>query len=66
VNDENGQKHIVYWASQTRTNGFGDEAIALERIKEVKAVRLVHPENLFTFDVNTPVRRDIPGDKIDW
>jgi hypothetical protein len=64
--DENGQKHIVYWASQTRTNGFGDEVIPLERIKEVKAVRLVHPENLFTFEVSTPVQRDIPGDKIDW
>jgi hypothetical protein len=64
--DENSNKHIVYWASQTRTNGFGDEVIPLERIKEIKAVRLVHPENLFTFDVNTPVQRDIPGDTIDW
>lgn len=64
--DENGQKNIVYWASQTRTNGFGDEVIPLERIKEIKAVRLVHPENLFKFDVNTPVQRDIPGDKIAW
>ncbi len=64
--DENSNKHIVYWASQTRTNGFGDEVIPLERIKEIKAVRLVHPENLFTFEVNTPVQRDIPGDKIDW
>lgn len=64
--DENGQKHIVYWASQTRTNGFGDEVVPLERIKEIKAVRLTHPENLFTFDVSTTVQRDIPGDKIDW
>lgn len=64
--DENGQKHIVYWASQTRTNGFGDEVVPRERIKDVKIVRLVHPENLFTFDVNTTVQRDIPGDQIDW
>jgi hypothetical protein len=64
--DENAGKHIVYWASQTRTNGFGDEAIPLERIKAVKAVRLTHPENLFKFDVNTTVQRDIPGDKIEW
>jgi len=64
--DENADKHIVYWASQTRTNGFGDEVIPLERIKEIKAVRLVHPENLFTFEVNTPVKRGIPGDKIEW
>lgn len=64
--DENGEKHIVYWASQTRTNGFGDEVVPLARIKEVKTVRLTHPENLFTFDVNAAVQRDIPGDKIDW
>jgi len=64
--DENAAKHIVYWASQTRTNGFGDEVIPLERLKEIKAVRLTHPENLFTFDVNTMVQRDIPGDKIEW
>jgi hypothetical protein len=64
--DENGQKHIVYWASQTRTNGFGDEVVPLERIKDVKIVRLVHPENLFAFDVTTTVQRDIPGDRIDW
>jgi hypothetical protein len=64
--DESGQKNIVYWASQTRTNGFGDEVIPLDRIKEVKAVRLTSPENLFKFDVTTQVRRDIPGDAIDW
>ncbi len=64
--DENGQKNIVYWASQTRTNGFGDEVIPLERIKEIKAVRLIHPENLFKFEVNAPVQRYIPGDKIAW
>ena len=64
--DENGGKHMVYWASQTRTNGFGDELIPLARIQEIKAVRLTRPENLFKFDVNTRVQRDIPGDKIDW
>lgn len=64
--DENGQKNIVYWASQTRTNGFGDEVIPLDRIKEVKVVRLTDPENVFKFDVTTPVQRDIPGEVIDW
>ncbi len=64
--DENGEKHVVYWASQTRTNGFGDEVVPLTRIKEIKTVRLTQPENLFTFDVKTTVQRDIPGDKIDW
>jgi len=64
--DENEKKHIVYWASQTRTNGFGDEVIPLERLKEVKIVRLTHPENLFKFEVNTTVERKIPGEQIDW
>ena len=64
--DEAGKKYVVYWSSQTRTNGFGDEVIPIERIQEVKVVRLIHPGNLFTFDVNTPVDRGVPGDGIDW
>ncbi|MGH7496091.1 MAG: hypothetical protein ACREOO_27365 [bacterium] len=64
--DERGQKNIVYWASQTRTNGFGDEVVPLDRITGIKVVRLTNPENLFKFDVTTQVRRDIPGDAIDW
>ncbi|MDZ7268544.1 MAG: hypothetical protein ONB48_12470 [candidate division KSB1 bacterium] len=64
--DENGGKNVVYWSSQTRTNGFGDEVVPLERIKEVKIVRLTAPQNLFSFDIDTPVKRDIPGDVIDW
>jgi len=64
--DEAGEKYVVYWSSQTRTNGFGDEVIPIERIQDVKVVRLTHPENLFTFDVNTPVDRRVPGDVIDW
>ncbi len=64
--DEAGKKYIVYWSSQTRTNGFGDEVIPIERIKEIKVVRLTHPERLFSFDPATPVNRNIPGDVIDW
>ncbi len=64
--DEDGAKNVVYWSSQTRTNGFGDEVVLLERIKNVKVVRLTAPQNLLSFDVNTPVQRDIPGDIIDW
>lgn len=64
--DENGTKNVVYWSSQTRTNGFGDEVVPLERIKDVKVVRLTAPQNLLRFDIDTPVQRDIPGDVIDW
>lgn len=64
--NEAGKKHIVYWASQTRTNGFGDEVVPLERIKEVKAVRLTEPAKLFAYDVATTVEREISGDVIDW
>ncbi|HEX2867574.1 MAG TPA: hypothetical protein VHO03_11060 [Ignavibacteriales bacterium] len=64
--DENNKKNIVYWSSQKATNGFGDQVVSLERIKDVKIVRLTKPENLFNFDVNQAVNKDVPGDKIDW
>lgn len=64
--DENGTKHVVYWSSQRRTNGFGDEVVPLARIKDVKVVRLTAPQRLLSFDINTPVQRNIPGDVIDW
>lgn len=64
--DENNKKNIVYWSSQKATNGFGDQVVSLERIKDVKIVRLTKPENLFKFDVNHSVNKDVPGDRIDW
>lgn len=63
--DETGRKNLVYWSSQTRTNGFGDEIVPLDRIKEVKIVRLTRPANLFTFDINTAVNRTILGDRVE-
>ncbi len=62
--DEENQDHIVYWSSQKGTDGYGDQVVSLERIKEVKFVRLTNPEKLFSFDVNTDYTRDIPGDEI--
>ncbi len=64
--DEKGQKMVAYWSSQKSTNGFGDAVVPISRIKEVKIVRLTHPEHLFDFDVNTPVDTTIPGDSIRW
>lgn len=61
-----GDKKIVYWSSQTGTNGYGDQIVSLKKIKSIKIVRLNHPENIFTFDPATEVSRDIPGDSIRW
>ena len=62
--DENADKKVVYWSSQRGTNGFGDQVVSLDRVKYVKIVRLVRPENLFTFDITTEVKCDIPGDLV--
>ncbi|HEX2962392.1 MAG TPA: hypothetical protein VHO43_11410 [Ignavibacteriales bacterium] len=64
--DENSNKNMVYWSSQKSTNGYGDQVVSLEKIKEIKIVRLTKPENLFKFDVNQKVNKDVPGDKIAW
>lgn len=61
-----GDKKLVYWSSQTGTNGYGDQVVSLQKIKNIKAVRLTQPENIFSYDVTTPVTRDVPGDSIAW
>jgi hypothetical protein len=56
---------IAFWSSQPGTNGLGDVySENSDRIAKVKIVRLVKPENIFTFDVHQTVQRKIPGDKI--
>jgi hypothetical protein len=62
--DASGNKSVMYWASQKGTNGLGDQLASLDRIKEVKIVRLVAPEKLFTFDPATIVNRKVAGDRI--
>ena len=60
------QLGLVYWASQKSTNGFGDVVLwPLSKVKDVRIVRITHPEKVFSFDVSTPVNRDIPGVKIE-
>jgi len=63
---ENGENKLMYWSSQTGTNGYGDQIVSLQRIADVKVVRLTKPENIFNFDVNAVVDLKIPGDVIDW
>ncbi len=57
---------VVYWASQTGTNGFGDQVSPLGKIRSLCDVRLTHPGNLFTFDpggtVDPKVLGDLPPD----
>ncbi|RLE45025.1 hypothetical protein DRJ25_06175, partial [Candidatus Woesearchaeota archaeon] len=63
---QNNDKKLVYWSSQTSTNGYGDQTVSLDRIAAVKIVRLTHPEKIFTFDYLTPVTTTVPGDSITW
>ncbi len=64
--DEQGQKKVVYWSSQKRTNGIGDDIVPISRIKEVCIVRLTNPEKIFNFDIHHPVNINIQGDAINW
>lgn len=64
--DEQGQKKVVYWSSQKRTNGIGDDIVPISRIKEVCIVRLTNPEKIFNFDIHHQVNINIQGDTINW
>ncbi len=59
-------KKMLYWSSQRATNGYGDQLVSLQRIKNIKGVRLTRPDGVFTFDPNTPVDTNIPKDRILW
>ena len=45
---------------------MGDALVSLEKIKEVKFVRLTHPEKIFEFDPAAKVERKIAGDVVGW
>lgn len=64
--DKNNNKSIVYWSSQKGTNGYGDQISSLEKVKNVKFVRLTKPGNLFKFDINRAIDRSVKGDQINW
>ncbi len=60
-------KSMLYWSSQRATNGYGDQIVPLSRIKELKAVRLMRPENIFRYDPEATVDIHIPGDEVpEW
>lgn len=64
--DEKGIKNVVYWSSQKRTNGLGDDVVPIERIKEVCLVRITNPQRIFNFNIDQPVNIKITGDEINW
>lgn len=64
--NEQGKKQLLYWSSQRSTNGYADQLVDLDRIREVLVVRLTHPERLFTFQPGKTVKTEIPGNKITW
>lgn len=64
--DEDGKKGVAYWSSQGGTNGLGDQISPLSKVQEVKIVRLTAPENLYTFNPATPVKKKVPGDRVEW
>ena len=64
--EENDIKHVAFWSSQRSTNGFGDLVVPIERIKEIMVIRLVNPENIFSFNIYNEVSKEVKGDKIKW
>ncbi len=64
--DDEGKKHVLYWASQPKTNGLGDQLSAVDKISELKIVRLTDVGNLFKFDPQTQVNQKVPGDSPEW
>jgi hypothetical protein len=62
--DDKGRKCVRYWSSQTGTNGLGDQTTPIEKVKEVKAMRLTNPEKIFTYDPASKVNLKVPGDPL--
>ena len=55
---------LRFWASQKATNGLSDQVVKLSRVKEVKVVRLAHPEKVFELKTDAPVDTRVPGDPL--
>ncbi|MBS3999324.1 MAG: hypothetical protein KGZ71_02445, partial [Desulfobulbaceae bacterium] len=64
--DESPILNLVYWSSQKSTNGLGDVVVPIEKIKNVKFVRLTNPQNIFAFDPLKEVNRKISPNIINF
>lgn len=60
--EKNGDKGVLFWSSQTGTNGYGDMFAPLSKIKDVLIVRLVNPYAIYSLDPNRKVTTKIAGD----
>lgn len=63
--DNNDDKFLLYWSSQKSTNGIADQLVSIDRIKSVKVVRIIKPENIFNFDIEKIIEKHIEGDIIE-
>ena len=59
-----GKKGVLFWSSQTGTNGYGDMFAPFDRISGVVVVRLTHPEKLANLKPFRPVTTKVPLDKL--
>ncbi len=66
VRDDEGNKYLLYWSSQKSTNGLSDQLVSLDKIKDIKIVRLTNPEEISVFDINNKnINVAIKGDKME-
>ncbi len=64
VKDDEGNKYLLYWSSQKSTNGLSDQLFSLDKVKDIKIVKLTNPERISTFDINNKnIILAIKGDK---
>lgn len=64
--EPDGERKLLYWSSQKRTNGMGDELVSLDKIRQVMTVRLSRPDQLFEFNPETMTNTVVAGDTINW
>ncbi len=64
--EHSGEKKLLYWSSQQRTNGFGDDLVSIDRIQEVMVVRLSQPQRIFDFDLSDKPDKPITGFALKW
>ena len=62
--DDQGQLQVTFFSSQPGTNGLADLTVAADKIREVKFVRLTHPEQILSFPLDNPVRTAVEGDDL--
>lgn len=61
-----GEKQLLYWSSQQRTNGIGDDLVSIDRIREVMVIRLAQPQHLFDFEISDRPDQPVSGDMLKW